>query len=597
MDLGALLPSWSAKEGLLQSRQKIQGLLLPAAEDFVETFKAGLIELSESLVASGLGDCAGGYGLGLGGCCGGAAGSDPQDDDDEPEKVDVRIRCVDDPRITSCAWLEKLIPRSITTQLENQLFAAKCGHVLFPSLANFISGYDGAVTSFAVVQLMDPKLIGAGFTAMSALDVGAVVSSRVCGALGGSLVVLCTQQEPSSRDLLLYSALGLTVVSGCTCAASSWHQLILLRFLSGFLEGASSPAKVAYTTETVQAELRAAASGVRLGCFAAGAATGVLLGAALRLAPGAWHVMLGAAAVPSVAMSWGIWTLPQSPLWLMQNGPGTDASTRRLAAIAALQALRPDRLTDAAQELERLCPDGDEECSSTPAAASTPNQQHPCEEALAFMTSPATQISTAVMFFKQAGGCVAITTYLAPILAALGFQDHFTSLGMVLMAVRGVSTPVGVLLMDRLGRRGCLLLGTLGGATSMGGLMVTHLLGPVAPQSMLLASFGCLAASTGLFELGMASTPFMLSSELYRQQQRQHGLALAHVCNYAVKAVGVQAFPLVLSYGGLLPLWTIFALINGVGFVVVYRVVPETAGRNLEDVVNELDAAPPLRWL
>eukprot|EP00930_Biecheleria_cincta_P075909 TRINITY_DN63100_c0_g1_i1.p1 TRINITY_DN63100_c0_g1~~TRINITY_DN63100_c0_g1_i1.p1 ORF type:complete len:614 (-),score=107.47 TRINITY_DN63100_c0_g1_i1:29-1819(-) len=596
MDLGALL-SWSSKD-FLQSRQKIQGLLAPAAEDFVQSFKAGLLELSDSLVNSGLGDCSGGYGLGLGlgfGACG-SVEADSKDEDDEPEVVEVRTHFLNGPRATSLAWLEKVIPRSIVTQLEHQLFAAKCGHVLFPSLANFISGYDGAVTSFAVMQLMDPDLIGAGFTAMSALDVGAVVSSRVCGALGGSLVVLCTRQEPSSRDLLLYSALGLSVVSGYTCAASSWHQLVLLRFVSGFLEGVSSPAKVAYTTETVQAELRAAASGVRLGCFAGGATAGVLLGAALRLVPGAWHVMLGAAAVPSVAMSWGIWTLPQSPRWLMHNGPGADAASRKIAAIAALQALRLDGLTSAAQELESMYPDDPEERSCLPDAGGQPGR-HSCEERLQFLTSPATQISTAVMFFKQAGGCVAITTYLAPILAGLGFQEHFTSLGIVLMVVRGVSTPAGVILMDRLGRRGCLLLGTLGGAASMGGLMVTHLLGPVAPQSMLLASFGCLAASTGLFELGLASTPFTLSSELYRQPHRQHGLALAHVCNYAVKAIGVQSFPLVLSYGGLLPLWTMFALVNGVGFVVVYRIVPETAGRNLEDVARELDAGPPLRWL
>jgi len=169
------------------------------------------------------------------------------------------------------------------------------------------------------------------------------------------------------------------------------------------------------------------------------------------------------------------------------------------------------------------------------------------------------------------------------------FRDHFSSLGMVLMVVRLVSTPFGIVLMDHLGRRGSLLLGTLGSTASMAGLAAAHLLGNIAPDSMLFISFGCLAASTAIFELCLGTTPFTLTSELYSQRYRQQGLALSHVCNYSVKAVAMQLFPLVLTHAGLVPLWTLFAVINGAGFIVLFRIVPETSGRSLEAVAEELE--------
>lgn len=456
--------------------------------------------------------------------------------------------------------------RPVAKEIDTQVHLASSWHVLFPSLFNFASGLEGGVTSFAVLQLTDAHLVGS-MALLSAWDIGAVVSSRVCGALCGSSLLLCTSKETSSRDVLVWTAVGMTAISLGTFFADR-PTLLLLRFLAGLAEGVSSPAKAQYVTETVEAELRGASNGTRWAAFALGSTAGVALGALLQPIPGAWQLMFGAVAVPSAMAGAGMLLLPHSPRWLAHadadalRGSGLYGDGRSLA-LASLKLLGRDD----PEELEMICARPAEQKS----ASGT--------DVWDMLRHPATEISAMVNFIKQANGTIAMTTYLAPVLAAMGFQSHLATVSVALTAVRSVATPMGIVLMDRLGRRGSLLLGCLGTSASMSVLVLSH-----AGGGLMALSFGSLVASTALFELCWAPTSFQLTTELYPQPMRQHGLALSHVFNYGVKAMEMQIFPLALGGLGLSPLFVAFALVNTAGAVAVYHLVPETCGRSLEEV-------------
>mmetsp|Transcript_29100 Transcript_29100/g.67492 ORF Transcript_29100/g.67492 Transcript_29100/m.67492 type:complete len:579 (-) Transcript_29100:254-1990(-) len=472
-------------------------------------------------------------------------------------------------------------PPRLMDDLETQIHLATSQHVLFPALFNFISGFDGGVTSFAVLQLTDATLVGGHLLPLSAWDIGAVVSSRVCGALCGSMLLLCTSKEPSSRDILIWTAVGITVISLGTFFAADRNTLLALRFLSGLTEGVSSPAKAAYVVETVEAELRGPSNGTRWASFALGSCAGVAAGAMLQPIPGAWQVMLGAAAVPAAIAGAGMAALPHSPRWLV-HGSQVPSVQRKSMALESLKTLRPcldpstkDILLN--REVDVICEGMRSDHEESPALNVRELLQH-----------PATEISALLTFFKQANGTICLTTYLAPVMAAMGFQNHLTTLGVVLMTVRSVATPMGIIMMDRLGRRGSLLLGCLGSSVSMSTLLLSHGLGSHASTGLMTLSFSSLAASAAIFELCWAPTSFQLTTELYPQRFRQHGLALSHVFNYALKAVEMQAFPLVLASAGLMPVFAAFAMINTAGSIVVYHMVPETCGRSLEEVEREL---------
>ena len=323
------------------------------------------------------------------------------------------------------------LPPRVVAELETQIRLAASPHVLFPSLFNFVSGFDGGVTSFAVLQLTDAALIGGHMLPLSAWDIGAVVSSRVCGALCGSMLLLCTSKEPSSRDILIWTAVGLTAISLGTFFVRDRSTLLALRFLSGITEGVSSPAKAAYVVETVEAELRGPSNGSRWAAFALGSCAGVAAGAVLQPIPGAWQVMFGAVALPSVVAGLGMAALPHSPRWLVH---GSDAGAeRRSLALESLQMLRPsidpkDKQLLLQKELDIICQGmrGDKE---------EPVPLNVRE----LLQHPATEISALLTCFKQANGTICLTTYLAPVMAAMGFQNHLTTLGVILMTV---PTPV-----------------------------------------------------------------------------------------------------------------------------------------------------------
>ncbi|CAJ1408792.1 unnamed protein product [Effrenium voratum] len=496
----------------------------------------------------------------------------PEKQEDAQEDLKITTR----PYASVPRRLEPYLPweslRPLLQELDAQAYLASSQHVLYPSLFNFISGLDTGVTSFAVLQLTDAHLVGSHMLPFSSWDVGAVVSARVCGALCGSMLLLCTSKEPSSRDLLAWTGVGITAISLCTFLAADRNTLLLLRFLAGLAEGVSSPAKAAYVVETVEADLRGASNGTRWAAFALGSCAGVAMGAVLRPIPGAWQVMLAASAVPAALAGAGMLALPHSPRWLAHTA---GEGTARERAMASLETLRPhhDRLV-LQQEMDIICQGlTNKSAKEVKVADVWDTLQH-----------PATEISALVTFFKQANGTIAMTAYLAPVLAAMGCERNFTVLGIVLTAVRSVTTPLGIVLMDRIGRRGSLLLGCLGTSASMSVLFASHALGSHASAGLMTASFGSFVAATALFELCWAPTTYQLTTELYPQEIRQHGLALSHVFNYGVKAIEMQLFPLFLGIAGLTPFFAVCAVVNTAGALVVYHIVPETCGRTLEEV-------------
>merc|ERR1719440_466733 len=121
------------------------------------------------------------------------------------------------------------------TKIEELVLASSLGHVLFPSIGNLIGGYETGVMSLAVMQLMSPDHVGAGWHPLSAWDVGILISSKFYGSMCGSALVF-DNSEMSSRDVLIVASGGLVIVSGAMAVAPGFKSLILARALSGFIE-------------------------------------------------------------------------------------------------------------------------------------------------------------------------------------------------------------------------------------------------------------------------------------------------------------------------------------------------------------------------
>eukprot|EP00928_Gymnodinium_smaydae_P048415 TRINITY_DN32368_c0_g1_i1.p1 TRINITY_DN32368_c0_g1~~TRINITY_DN32368_c0_g1_i1.p1 ORF type:complete len:583 (+),score=57.41 TRINITY_DN32368_c0_g1_i1:119-1867(+) len=520
-------------------------------------------------------------------------------DEEEPNEAPVH-QSSHAPRVISLAQLERVgIPRPMITGLDRVLHAMSNNHVLFPSLKNFIGGYDMGVTSLAIMQLTDPHLIGGGWPVMSTWEVGVIASCKLYGAFGGSVVAFNSTSDLSSRDILIVSACGFTVVALASALAPSSRHFMLARIIAGMLEGVSSPALIAYTTETSEPHIRDATIGARIGMYGLGTVVGTMVGAALVNIPGGWHLMLGATGFPAAAMAVGMLSLPHSPRWLLrQSGPVVRGVGRRERALQALKNLRSTTISREGFENSDDCYEWEQQlqveidtiCSDAPGPF--PGDKAASSLSM-FVRHPATWTTFAVILFKNGCGSVAMSYYSASVLASLGCGHHFAILAGGLAALRWASLPVGAVLVGRMGARGTMLLGSLGATASMAGLYMCQSAAPLAPTLMSVASVLCLALNTASFEISFGTVSHQLAADLFSQELRQRGLAWTHLCNYPLKGTCVQLFPLILAHAGPAPTWAILTGVNLLGFVAVFRLVPETSGKSLEDIGKEL-RSPPL---
>lgn len=454
--------------------------------------------------------------------------------------------------------------------------------VLFPSLATFITGVDGGVMSLAMMQLTSPDLVGANWGTLSVWGVGLLTSAQLYGAMAGSAAAFILPLELSSRDILFLAALlhaGAAVASG---AAAGYKGLVLARAMCGFIEGFSAPAKIDYLTETCSAGDRGAAFSLRAGLHTVGALVGASIGAVLLPIPGAWRIMLGTTAAPALVMCAGAASLPHSPRWLMAQCRDLPPGQARSGAFTALMQLRGMNVPAVLKELKEISP--------PPSLGSGPHQGsassgHSCQS-MAWLRG--VRVAAAVMLLIQANGHSALHYYKAQVLTILGHQNHVRILTALMMGVRVVSTPAGFALADWLGRRRTLKIGTSGMSLSMGLLAA----GPWHDGILPLL---CLGGHAAAYEVSFGPSAFAPISEVFPQSSRRQGTALAHMCNYAVKAIVVHSLPWFLQQYGTATVWTTFALLNAAGLFIVHHLAPETSGQSLKRLEGTLWQVPLAR--
>jgi sugar porter (SP) family MFS transporter len=426
------------------------------------------------------------------------------------------------------------------------------------SLAGLLFGFDTAVISGTTDALTRE------FT-LTPTWLGITVSAALWGTLVGALFAGKPGDRFGSRDTLRVLAV-FYIVAGIGSALSwNWGSLIGFRILCGLAVGGSSVLAPVYIAEVAPPSRR----GTLVAMFQFNVILGILLAyvsnaviASMDLGEAEWRWKLGVAAAPALLFMALLFRIPNSPRWLVGRGE-TEQATASLAQIGMTG--------EAARAEIAMIRAALSETKETVALSWTLHRKP-------------ILLAMLVAGFNQLSGINAILYYLNDIFAKAG--DLSPNLQAIIIGVVNmVFTLIGMLLIDKLGRRTLLLIGAAGMSVclAIAGLALLHILPDGVLLYALIGFIAFFAPSTG-------AVIWVYISEVFPTAVRARGSAVGASTHWGLNAVIAAIFPTVAAWSAGLP-FLFFAAMMAVQFIVVLVYFPETKGVPLEDMEAKLGVA------
>jgi MFS transporter, SP family, arabinose:H+ symporter len=428
------------------------------------------------------------------------------------------------------------------------------------ALGGLLFGFDTAVIAGATSQLtraFDLSPRGLGFT----------VSIALWGTVLGALLASIPGDRFGRRDSLRVLAV-LYLVSALGCAfAPSWQVLVISRFIGGLAIGGSSVLGPMYIAEIAPAKWR----GRLVGFFQFNVVAGILLAYfsnyVVGLANGGsneWRWKLGISAIPAAFFFLMLFRIPRSPRWLAMKG-------RTAEARSVLQSIGEENIDT---ELEAM------------AAALRLEQQQGKERLFSARTRFPVFLAVSVAMFNQFSGINAILYYLNDIFARAGFSKMSSDLQAVAIgATNLLFTMLAMSIIDRVGRRVLLLIGSVGTAACLAGVAAVFRTGRHEGWLLWLL-IGFIAA----FAFSQGAVIWVYIAEVFPTAVRAKGQSLGSATHWIMNALISQMFPIVAATSKAAP-FVFFAAMMVLQFLVVLFVYPETKNIVLEDMEKKLATA------
>ncbi|APW98507.1 MFS transporter [Halobiforma lacisalsi AJ5] len=435
------------------------------------------------------------------------------------------------------------------------------------ALNGLLFGFDTGVIAGAMLYIKSSFELTAllGYPVSSSLVEGLIVSGAMGGAIVGSACGGRLADRLGRRRLILVGAVIFFVGSLAMAIAPNVEVLILARFVNGIGIGFAAVVGPLYISEIAPPTIRGSLVSLNQLAITSGILVAYLVNYAFS-SGGAWRWMLGVGMAPAVVLFVGMLFMPESPRWLYERGREGDARN-------VLSRTRSE--SRVAEELREIRETIETESSSL-------------GDLLQPWVRPMLVVGIGLAAFQQVTGINVVMYYAPVILESTGFADTASILATVgIGVVNVVMTVVAVLLIDRTGRRPLLLTGLVGMTVMLGVLGLAFFLPGLSGVVGWIATVG-LMLYVAFFAIGLGPVFWLLISEIYPTQIRGTAMGAATVVNWAANLlVSLSFLGLVDAIG---QAWT-FWLFGGLCLAALafsYTLVPETKGRSLEEIEEDL---------
>jgi sugar porter (SP) family MFS transporter len=429
------------------------------------------------------------------------------------------------------------------------------------ALAGFLFGFDTVVISGAEQTIQ-------ALWNLSPEVHGVAMASALYGTVVGSMLGGWPADRFGRRATLLWVGI-LYVVSAVGCAYS-WNvqSLIVARFIGGLGIGISTVAAPLYISEIAPPAYRGRLAGmfqfnIVFGILVAFASNAMLAGVGDQ----AWRWMLGVAAFPSIVYTLMCLGLPESPRWLI--GRKGD----REEGIRVLRLIEPDA---SPAQIEAHA---DEILAGSSASVVSSGFWS------ARLRVPIL-LAVLIAFFNQLSGINAVLYFAPRIFELTGLGAQAALLQSIGIGVTNlVFTFVGLWLIDRLGRRTLLYIGSVGYILSLGltawAFFTQHY--GIVPACI----FGFIAAHA----IGQGAVIWVFISEIFPNRHRAEGQALGSFTHWIFAALLTTFFPTMVTAFAPGFVFLFFCGMMVLQLAWVALMVPETKGVPLEEMQNRLGVA------
>lgn len=446
------------------------------------------------------------------------------------------------------------------------------------ALGGLLFGYDTGV--IAGSQLYFTKYFN-----FTAVEQGWAVSSALYGCLMGALAGGYLANAISRKYTLILGAMLFVISAWGSGIADSLDQLVVYRILGGLGVGLVSLAAPMYIAEIAPPKQRGRMVSyyqlaVVVGFFVVFLATYFIGGGdTYGMAPEilaelhghnvtqGWRLMFWSELVPATMFFILLFTVPQSPRWLLLKG--------RVEEAKVVMAQITSSSDEAALELADI--------QASLANKSSPNMAMLFSKGIGF----ALFLGVMLSIFQQVTGINAILYYGAEIFSnALGYgPEDALKQQLWLGAVNLIFTFVAIYKIDSWGRKPLFIAGSLGMCL---GLSVLGL--SIYWQQMGIISLIAVLLFVGSFAMSMGPVVWVMLSEMFPNNVRSVAMSIAVAAQWLFNALVANSFPLVNEsalnqdgFNGALP-YFIFASFCVVAVIFVWKLVPETKGKTLEEM-------------
>jgi len=431
---------------------------------------------------------------------------------------------------------------------------------LVVALAGFLFGFDTVVISGAdeqLQQLWNSSNWFHGFVVMSMALWGTVI-----GAIFGSYPTDILGRKKTLIWIGIFyfvSALGSAIVSDP-------YMFSFFRFIGGLGVGASTIAAPAYVSEIAPKESR----GKLVALYQFNIVFGILIAFVSNyllqnFGENSWRWMIGVEAVPALIYTLMVFRIPESPRWLLLHKKDRDKAREVFHTIFG-KLPNIDSTMDVILEEANQIENSEESIFS---------KKYHFPLFLAFLLA----------FFNQASGINAVLYYAPRIMSEAGLEKSIALLSSIGIGVTNmVFTLLGLYLIDRLGRKQLMIIGSLGYIISLSLVAMAFFFGW---QGMAVPVF--LFIFIAAHAVGQGTVIWVFISEIFPNHLRAKGQSFGSSTHWVMAALITLFMPPMLSSAGNPGIiFVIFAGLMVLQLLFVLFMMPETKGVSLEDLSKRL---------
>ena len=451
--------------------------------------------------------------------------------------------------------------------------------VAVATIGGFLFGFDSGVINGTIDGLQiafGSDDVGTGFNVASMLlgcAVGAFAAGRLADVIG-------------RRSTLLIAALFFIVSAFGSGIASSSTEFVIYRIIGGLAVGAASVLAPAYISEVTPARMRGRLSSVQQVMIIVGLTAAFLSNYLLANFAGgstavawlgyeAWRWMFWIELIPATIFLLALLAIPESPRFLVSKNQEAKAQS----------------------VLVRLFGEGSAESKVAQIKETISSDHRPSLSDLIDTASGKIRtivwVGIGLAVFQQLVGINVVFYYGAVLWQAVGFSESDAlKINILSGSLSILSCLLAIGLIDRIGRKPLLLIGSAGMAVTLGIMSVAFMSGSLVDGTLELSDGAGLAALiaanayVAFFNFSWGPVMWVMLGEMFPNQLRGSGLAVSGFSQWAANFGITMTFPIMLGTIGLTGAYGFYALSAAISVIFVWIMVKETKGKELEEMTG-----------